>query len=87
MGDIDGYSRDADTAYKYTRLRPEPWWGLLWLPEFWISDILAILFFLNLRFGKRPLRARARAYPPSPNKKQNTSENLARPITFVIQTS
>jgi len=31
-----------------TRHRPEAWWGIAWLPEFWLTVVFAGLFFWNL---------------------------------------
>jgi WD40 repeat protein len=34
--------------YFYRNRRPEHWWGVFYLPEFWITTILSILLLFNL---------------------------------------
>jgi hypothetical protein len=38
----------VDDIHILKKFRPEPWWGLAWLPEFWTTLVLAILFLWNL---------------------------------------
>jgi WD40 repeat protein len=41
----------------YSRRRPEYWWGLAWLPEFWIAHVSAAALAWSLRRDWRTLRA------------------------------
>jgi WD40 repeat protein len=45
-----------DQPFLLARTRPEPWWGLAWLPEFWTTLFLAAAFFWNLFRKPKPAR-------------------------------
>lgn len=45
----------------YSRHRPEPWYGLAWLPEFWTTLILAALFVWNLFRSPKPQQQKSPA--------------------------
>ena len=36
------------TARLYRRRRPEYWWGVAWLPEFWLMIVLGGALVVNL---------------------------------------
>lgn len=44
-------TQNADTRaiHLWTRHRPEYWWGLAWLSEFWLTVVLAAAFLWSLR--------------------------------------
>lgn len=35
------YNLSGKDKYLWGRSRPDPWWGVAWLPEFWITIVLA----------------------------------------------
>lgn len=39
--------------------RPEPWWGLAWLPESWLTAVFALLLVWSLARDVRTLRMAA----------------------------
>jgi len=45
-----------DEIYIHERRRPEYWWGLAWLPEFWLTAVLAIAMVGSLRRDWREAR-------------------------------
>jgi len=47
---------DDSTAAVWQYCRPEPWWGVAWLPEFWITLICAVAFVWSVR---REFRAKS----------------------------
>lgn len=50
----------GDCVQRWHRRRPEPWWGIAWLPEFWLMVLLGIVFVRSLFRGnveKRPTEA------------------------------
>ncbi|MGD0088628.1 MAG: hypothetical protein ABSE73_01795 [Planctomycetota bacterium] len=36
-------------AFVWHRRRPEYWWGLAWLPEFWLTAVFAVAFVWSVR--------------------------------------
>jgi hypothetical protein len=40
----------------WSRRRPERWWGIAWLPEFWLTLILAVLLLANVARNWRRAR-------------------------------
>ena len=46
--------------------RPEYWWGLAWLPEFWLTHLLALGFIWSLWRDRRDLRKRSTTGPAAP---------------------
>jgi WD40 repeat protein len=44
---IAAASRDG-TTWIFRQRRPEPWWGIAWLPEFWVMIVLAAALGGNL---------------------------------------
>ena len=46
-------------AFVWKRRRPEYWWGLAWLPEFWLTVIFACAFVWSVWKDRRDMRARA----------------------------
>jgi len=40
---------DDKTARVWKRRRPEYWWGVAWLPEFWVTLILGVALLWSLR--------------------------------------
>jgi hypothetical protein len=61
-----GFSPDGTHLYNYVfdtgaiqiwkRYRPEYWWGLVCLPEFWLITVFAVAFFWSLRRDWRDWR-------------------------------
>jgi hypothetical protein len=47
-----------NTALIYHRRRPEYWWGLAWLPEFWLALIFSGAFIWSVRRDRRELYRR-----------------------------
>lgn len=45
----------------FRRRRPEYWWGLAWLPEFWLSLLFSVGLNLSLLRDRRRLRGRQAA--------------------------
>jgi len=50
-GHSAGFSEDGQRVFTcssngvvrvYSRRRPEPWWGIAWLPEFWIALVSGV---------------------------------------------
>jgi len=48
---------DTHAIHLWRRHRPEPWWGLAWLPEFWITLVLTGGLLWSLRRDWRDRRA------------------------------
>jgi WD40 repeat protein len=50
---VDGKIAAAryETGSIWQRRRPEQWWGLAWLPEFWLTVVFAAGFIWSLRRG------------------------------------
>lgn len=46
--DAKAWEEAASPRLLLSRQRPEPWWGLAWLPEFWTTLVLGILFLRNI---------------------------------------
>ena len=44
-------------AEVYHRRRPEYWWGVAWLPEFWLTVVLDVGLVFSLRSDSRIMRA------------------------------
>jgi hypothetical protein len=42
-------------AYLYWRRRPEYWWGVAWLPEFWLTILFAPAFLWSVRRDRTTL--------------------------------
>ncbi|HEY3323325.1 MAG TPA: hypothetical protein VGP72_22915 [Planctomycetota bacterium] len=55
--DKDGNRVDAvDTGYRvYSRRRPEYWWGIAWLPEFWMTLVFSVGLFWSVWRDRRSL--------------------------------
>jgi len=50
------HSLNANKAFIWRRRRPEYWWGVAWLPEFWLTALFAgALGWSVWRDGKRIL--------------------------------
>ncbi|HEY3323271.1 MAG TPA: hypothetical protein VGP72_22645 [Planctomycetota bacterium] len=47
----------------WSRRRPEHWWGLAWLPEFWLTLLFSGALVWSVRRDRRELRPKE---PPSP---------------------
>ena len=47
-----------DNVYIYRRRRPEWWWGVFWLWEFWLTAAFAALLIWSIIRDRRALRAR-----------------------------
>lgn len=41
------------TARIWQRRRPEYWWGVAWLPEFWLALVLALSMLWSIRRDRR----------------------------------
>jgi len=39
---------ESENAALYVRRRPESWWGLAWLPEFWLTLVLGCAFLWSV---------------------------------------
>jgi WD40 repeat protein len=51
-------AQDQDRAFVYHRRRPDYWWGLAWLPEFWLTLIFSGAFAWSIRRDRRELYRR-----------------------------
>lgn len=63
---VDDVSRDGSCLVNYpdkrqvwSRRRPEAWWGIAWLPEFWLSVVFAGLLVWSIRRDRRDLKRAA----------------------------
>jgi hypothetical protein len=43
-----------NTVHVYARRRPDDWWGIAWLPEFWLSALCSIALLWSLRRDWKP---------------------------------
>jgi hypothetical protein len=43
----------------YYRQRPEYWWGVAWLPEFWLTLVFGVGFVWSVWRDRRDLRPRS----------------------------
>ncbi|MBI3829916.1 MAG: WD40 repeat domain-containing protein [Planctomycetes bacterium] len=41
----------GESVQRWHRRRPEPWWGIAWLPEFWLTVVLSVVFVRSLFRG------------------------------------
>jgi hypothetical protein len=49
---IVAYSGNANLAHIWSRRRPEKWWGIAWLPEFWFTAALACATICSLFYDQ-----------------------------------
>ena len=47
---------EDDTAQLWRRRRPEYWWGVAWLPEFWLTVLLAAAFGWSVWRDRKSMR-------------------------------
>ena len=53
--------RGEKELYFWTRRRPEPWWGLAWLPESWLTLLFAALLGWSLYRDVKDFKRTGRA--------------------------
>jgi len=50
-----GSKDDRAVQLSFVRRRPEYWWGIVWLPEFWLTILLAGGFLVSVWRDRRRL--------------------------------
>ena len=56
---VEVLSRDlvqSEEIHLWQRRRPEYWWGVAWLPEFWLTVVLGIGLIVSVWRDSRNLR-------------------------------
>ena len=68
-----------NTIYIYRRRRPEWWWGVFWLWEFWLTAALAAVFVWSVARDRTALRATVPSPRPESGSARPGEEGLATP--------
>ncbi|HLX64587.1 MAG TPA: hypothetical protein VKX17_25160 [Planctomycetota bacterium] len=63
---VAGNWRFRNELFVWKRRRPEYWWGIAWLPEFWLLVILTSAFLWSLLRDRRDLRRTPAIIPEPP---------------------